>query len=235
MTRKHTESAAAHTPMKSPALEPDDASSSSTPPPPSASAAAAIAAFCNESVPPKDIQQLTMLQAQIHHHLKTANGEIAAFNTFSAEEHARLVHRFTKHAATLQTVHASLLTTFKRTRALRSRLLAAHPELAEAAAAADAARDAEIERGRNEAATTMPAASMAPPPAAARGVASADAEIAPAPKSAAEPPAEPSAEPSAEPPAEPTLASDDELLPHMERLRVGESPTLLTAPADAPT
>ena len=63
------------------------------------------------------------------------------------------------------------------------------------------------------------------------GVASADAEIAPAPKSAAEPPAEP----SAEPPAEPTLASDDELLPHMERLRVGESPTLLTAPADAPT
>ena len=112
--------------------------------PSTSTTAAAIAAFCEESVPPQDIQQLTMLQAQIHHHLKTSNGEIAAYNEFSAEEHARLVGRFAKHAVTLQAVHTNLLTVFKRTRTLRSRLLAAHPELAEAAAAVDAAREAEI-------------------------------------------------------------------------------------------
>lgn len=49
----------------------------------------------------------------------------------------------------MQTVHASLLDIFRRTRALRSRLIALHPELAATAAAADAAREAEIEQVRN--------------------------------------------------------------------------------------
>ena len=114
----------------------------------SAPASAALAAFCSESVPPQDIQQLTSLQGQIHHCLHAANQDLAAYNSFSAEEHARLVGCFAKHAVTLQAVHSKLLAVFRRTRALRARLLAAHPELAEAAAAADAAREAEIERSR---------------------------------------------------------------------------------------
>lgn len=134
--------------------------------PSTSTTAAAIAAFCEESVPPQDIQQLTMLQAQIHHHLKTSNGEIAAYNEFSAEEHARLVGRFAKHAVTLQAVHTNLLTVFKRTRTLRSRLLAAHPELAEAAAAVDAAREAEIERGRIAVPTAAPCTDRVPAAAA---------------------------------------------------------------------
>ena len=114
----------------------------------SAPASAALAAFCSESVPPEDIQQLTTLQGEIHHCLHAANQDLAAYNSFSAEEHARLVGGFAKHAVTLQAVHSKLLAVFRRTRALRARLLAAHPELTEAAAAADAAREAEIESSR---------------------------------------------------------------------------------------
>ncbi len=103
-----------------------------------------------------------MLQAQTHRSMQTANQELAAFNDFSAEEHARLVGRFAQHAATLQAVHTGLMSAFRRTRALRARLLAAHPELAEAAAAADAAREAEIERSREATTSEPPAPSEAP-------------------------------------------------------------------------
>ena len=116
--------------------------------------AAALAAFCTESIPPEDIQRLTTLQGEIHTNLRAANEELAAHNAFSAETHSRLASRFTQHAATLKSVHAKLLETFRRTRALRTRLLAAHPELAEAAAAADAAREAEIEQSRSVASSS---------------------------------------------------------------------------------
>ena len=139
-----------------------DSNENASPPPPISSSAAALAAFCTESIPPEDIAVSTTLQAEIHTSLHAANEELAAHNAFSAEAHARLAGRFTQHAATLKSVHAKLLATFRRTRALRTRLLAAHPELAEAAAAADAAREAEIEQSRNNAAASS---SQQPPEA----------------------------------------------------------------------
>ena len=85
-----------------------------------------------------------------HQDLHASNQELSAFNQFSAEQHARLSGRFAKHVGTLQEVHGGLLNIFRRVRALRTRLIAAHPELAELAAAADARREAEIEQARNE-------------------------------------------------------------------------------------
>ena len=105
-----------------------------------------------------------MLQAQIHHALNAANNELGAYNAHSADEHARLVGKFATHAATLQSVHGTLLRVFRRTRALRARLLAAHPELADKAAAADAAREAEIERERASTAASSSGAAEAPVP-----------------------------------------------------------------------
>ena len=119
---------------------------------PSPSAAAeAIAAFAASSVPPADVHLLVNMQAEIHQTLRASNMELAAFNSFSAEQHNRLAGRFAKHADTLRRVHSDLLAIFRRTRALRSRLLQQHPELTEAAAAADARREADIERVRGAA------------------------------------------------------------------------------------
>ena len=83
-----------------------------------------------------------------HKSLSTCNEELAAYNKYSAEQHARLAGHFARHVGTLQSVQARLLTVFRRVRALRSRLLEAHPELAAAAREHDAAREAEIERAR---------------------------------------------------------------------------------------
>jgi hypothetical protein len=80
--------------------------------------------------------------------LHASNADLSDFNRISTERFAALADRFGRHVGTLHAVHTSLLDIFRRTRALRSRLIAAHPELAAAAAAADAAREAEIEQVR---------------------------------------------------------------------------------------
>ncbi len=83
-----------------------------------------------------------------HHKLHTCNEELAAFNGNSAEQHARLEGRLKRHANTLRTLQSQLLNVFQRVRALRARLLKSFPELHDAAAAADARREADIELAR---------------------------------------------------------------------------------------
>ena len=102
-----------------------------------------------DSVPPQDVERMTELQAEIHSILHLTNEDLAAFNQYSAQEHARLASKFGAHVTTLQDVHASLLGIFRRVRTLRTRLVEQHPELADAAAAVDAMREEEIETARS--------------------------------------------------------------------------------------
>lgn len=86
-----------------------------------------------------------------HEHLRSANRDLAEFNSYSSEQHTQLAGRFVTHAATLQTVHSDLLSIFKRVRALRGQLVQRHPELAAALEKHEAAREEALEVGRGSA------------------------------------------------------------------------------------
>ena len=95
--------------------------------------------------------------------MRESNDDLAEFNTFAAEQHARLSARFVRHTATLQAVQANLLATFKRVRALRSQLLERYPELAARLSELETAREATLEQQRNPGAPSAVASASLEP------------------------------------------------------------------------
>ena len=88
--------------------------------------------------------------------MRAANQELADFNAYSDEQHARLAGRFVAHVATLQSVHTDLLGIFKRVRALRGKLLHQHPDLAQTLKRHESERDAHLELARGQEANCQP-------------------------------------------------------------------------------
>lgn len=86
-----------------------------------------------------------------HGKLRSANTDLSEFAAFSEEQFAVLAPRLAAHAATLHTVRTDLMAIFTRVRALKQRLLEAHPEFRAEAAAEDARREAAMEEARSPA------------------------------------------------------------------------------------